>query len=469
VNRRSATVAYLLVVGLAVAYVIGAGYTTTYASLARWDYVPENWRPTTPLIAILAVIVASLAVTPVWPAWSIAAYSLLEFSLPRYGPELTFVCARHLLPLTALVGFLGCKVHEMRTSVAAKPSQLLLVRLTAALAVWAMISTAAALWREAGLDVDIRQHPTRYIGGLLLCLSGVAALRKPADFLVIVFSFSGAVVWRTVREPDSLPLDGNASELCAIALPLLVSAALVTTRWPLRIGAGVLAANFLRLIVQIQNRAGAVGAVAAIVGFWMQSRRRWLFAVPVLLVLAIGGVLLSNTGLANRLRGSVPGGDTYGSVHERLSTWRSALFAAGDHPVFGVGPGRFAGMLNRYNELSSLSVHNTFLAALTELGLPGFVLYSMLVLAAIAAAWRSARTSAAPWPAAAARGVSAALVAYAAAGMFTTRQDQAQFFILVGMAAALSAGGAALDASNSNDEPNVDTPAIAQPPVSPPC
>jgi hypothetical protein len=461
-QRSSVTLAYLLVVGSAVAYVIWAGRTATYASLAHWDYLPENWRPTASLITVLAAIVASLAVTPVWPAWSLAAYALVEFSLPRYGPELTFVCARHLLPLTALVGFLGCKTHQIRTSGAQRPNSSLLIRLTAALAIWAMVSTAAALWRESGLDVDIRQHPTRYLSGLLLCLSAVAAVRKPADFLTIVLSFTGAIIWRTVREPGSLPLDGNASELCAIALPLLAGAALVQTNWPLRIGLGVLAANLLRLIVQIQNRAGAVGAVAAIIGFCMQSRRRWLFAAPVLFILAMGAFFLSDTGLANRIRGSVPGGVSFDSVHDRLSTWRSALIASSEHPVFGVGPGRFSGMLHRYNELSSLSVHNTFLAALTELGVPGFLLYSMLVMAAIAASWRTARSAKSPWPAGAARGVSAALIAYATAGMFTTRQDQAQFFILVGMAAALTGSDASHRTSNGRSECRIDAPTTTQ-------
>jgi O-antigen ligase len=77
------------------------------------------------------------------------------------------------------------------------------------------------------------------------------------------------------------------------------------------------------------------------------------------------------------------------NVASRQELWKGALRMAGDHPLLGVGPGRFGVESRRYVRNSPLAidnpvVHNTYLQVLAETGIIGLVLF----LAFVGTTWR---------------------------------------------------------------------------------
>jgi O-antigen ligase len=60
------------------------------------------------------------------------------------------------------------------------------------------------------------------------------------------------------------------------------------------------------------------------------------------------------------------------STLERLDCWASAISIWRSHPLLGVGLGQF-------DEYNYMTAHNSYLLALAELGLPGMLLFSIVV------------------------------------------------------------------------------------------
>jgi len=72
------------------------------------------------------------------------------------------------------------------------------------------------------------------------------------------------------------------------------------------------------------------------------------------------------------LLGGRSGEEASSSTMERLDCWAEALSMSRSHPFLGVGLGQFG----EYNDLTA---HNSYLLALSELGVPGMVLFTIIV------------------------------------------------------------------------------------------
>lgn len=84
--------------------------------------------------------------------------------------------------------------------------------------------------------------------------------------------------------------------------------------------------------------------------------------------LLIGGVLA----LPLLLLGGRGGEDASSSTMERVDCWAEALSMWREHPLLGVGLGRFT-------EYHYMTAHNSYLLALAELGLPGMLLFGLVL------------------------------------------------------------------------------------------
>lgn len=84
--------------------------------------------------------------------------------------------------------------------------------------------------------------------------------------------------------------------------------------------------------------------------------------------LAVGSVLAAPL----LLLGGRSGEEASSSTMERLDCWAEALSMSRSHPLLGVGLGQFG----EYNDLTA---HNSYLLALSELGVPGMVLFTIIV------------------------------------------------------------------------------------------
>jgi O-antigen ligase len=72
------------------------------------------------------------------------------------------------------------------------------------------------------------------------------------------------------------------------------------------------------------------------------------------------------------LLGGRSGTEASSSTLERLDCWASALSIWRSHPLLGVGLGQF-------DDYNYLTAHNSYLLALAELGLPGMLVFSVIV------------------------------------------------------------------------------------------
>jgi hypothetical protein len=70
--------------------------------------------------------------------------------------------------------------------------------------------------------------------------------------------------------------------------------------------------------------------------------------------------------------GGRSGEEASSSTLERLDCWASALSIWKGHPFFGVGLGQFT-------EYNYMTAHNSYLLALSELGLPGMLVFSIII------------------------------------------------------------------------------------------
>ena len=77
----------------------------------------------------------------------------------------------------------------------------------------------------------------------------------------------------------------------------------------------------------------------------------------------------------------------------RLRLWQTGLGSVRENPVFGSGPGSVSGLVNHDERIAQYShLHNLYLQLLVELGVVGFMLFSIMVLAlfrSILVAYRS--------------------------------------------------------------------------------
>jgi hypothetical protein len=201
-------------------------------------------------------------------------------------------------------------------------------------------------------------------------------------------------------------------------------------------------------------------------GLWLTASRAALFAAPAACLLAL--VLVPGLGgrlgrgrtraLAAALVVALPTtlllvarGPDRASVRV-AAEGRYALAAAGvrmsvEHPVFGVGIGRFKALSTAYlapeyrRVIGSENAHNNLLQILAELGLAGFVPFAWLLVAVTRRVWpRSDGGGIDPLAVGAGTGVTAFILTCLAGHPLLIREVFCAFWLALGACAGLSGG-----------------------------
>jgi putative inorganic carbon (hco3(-)) transporter len=136
---------------------------------------------------------------------------------------------------------------------------------------------------------------------------------------------------------------------------------------------------------------GALVGVAAVVPWAVATRRVWVGGVLAGAVV-VGGVLLLAFTLWQPLiheRLAAKSKVATANVESRQAYWKAAAAMAADHPVLGVGPGRFGVesrnyVLNDPTGIVDPVVHNSYLEVLAEGGIPTLAFF----IAFVAGTWR---------------------------------------------------------------------------------
>jgi O-antigen ligase len=209
---------------------------------------------------------------------------------------------------------------------------------------------------------------------------------------VVLAALSGAVVAFAsvleVRSSGGAPLGySNANGALFASLAFAVVLVRVTTEASSR---GTRRATTVLTIVAATAcvLTGSVGAVAAaaiglaVGGGPAAAGRRWA-AIPLAaatVVATVGLVFAVALGAGP----DAPGSDSFGT---RAQLWRATAELAGDHPVTGIGPGRFQEESPVSVDLDLRRAHSAPLQVAAELGLPGLALFFALGAWVVAALW----------------------------------------------------------------------------------
>ncbi len=166
----------------------------------------------------------------------------------------------------------------------------------------------------------------------------------------------GRVRYRGVlQDPNELSLAGG------VGLPLAFAFSESRKKTVRRRIVSVLAVALVLLCAVLTGSRGGQIVVLTVLGAYGLMR----FGAKGLV---LGAVLAAPL----MLLGGRSGEEASSSTLERLDCWASALSIWRSHPVLGVGLGQFT-------EYNYMTAHNSYLLALSELGLPGLLIFSIIV------------------------------------------------------------------------------------------
>jgi hypothetical protein len=240
-------------------------------------------------------------------------------------------------------------------------------------------------------------------------------------------------------------LTANPNDLALmlnLILPLTL-ALIGQTRSPLRRGLlTFLAVLEAAGVIVTFSRAGFLTlAVILTIQLWRMARRGAMGWAVVVAAAGLSASLLLPGGYLARLGTIVDiQSDRTGSAQLR---WNDSVVAAryvADHPLIGAGAGMNTLALNEARGATWTKVHNVYLEYAVDLGLPGLVLFVLLVLACLRTA-SSVRRRATRFPglgelAGLAEGLQTSLTAFAVAAFFHPVAYHFYFYYLAGLAVA---------------------------------
>jgi O-antigen ligase len=197
------------------------------------------------------------------------------------------------------------------------------------------------------------------------------------------------------------------------------------------------------------SRAGLVALAAALVASVFIGGRRRVAVGLLVLVVGLATVGYFSFAASEQARERVT---TLGSGTGRTDLWTVAWRMIEDDPTRGVGVGNFRtasihfllepGTILRDDFIVDRPqvAHNSYLQVLSELGVPGLVLFGGLIAAGLLAAWRAVgefRQRGDPFMETCARAVVLALIALLVADFFASDQLNKELWLLLGLGPAL--------------------------------
>ena len=242
------------------------------------------------------------------------------------------------------------------------------------------------------------------------------------------------------------PLTENPNDLALmlnLILPLTVALVLLTRRPLLRaVLLVIIALNVTGVIVTFSRAGFLTLATTFLMYLWKLQRRRegrWAWAV---VVLALACVPLLPSGYSERLSTITDiQSDPTGSAQARWSDTVAAVHFVAKNPIIGAGVGLNALALNEERGPAWKVVHNMYLEYAVELGVPGLVMFLLLLVWCIQNTMLVQRRSEGV-PGLQelfylAQGIQISLVAFAVAALFHPGGFHFYFYYVAGLAVAL--------------------------------
>lgn len=385
---------------------------------------------------------------------------ILLLAPQNYVPALQPLRLALVAAVVGVIARLAASVHRRRALTVGGGA----MAITAGLVGWAVVTAPLSYWPGGSASFLVNDYfktvaifwllanAVDTLGRLgqmawaLTWLSVPLALTGLKHFLAGIFIEANHAVKRVegydaglTSNPNDLALMLNL--ILPLSLALLVTARTAKARaWLL-----VVVALQASCVVVTFSRAGFITLAVVCTLFAWRLLRRGHFGWSVGLVgVALVGLALVPSGYMARLATITNiDSDVTGSAQNRWSDTLAAGQFLGDHLVVGAGIGMNALAVNEIRGEKWTEVHNAYLEYGVELGLPGLVLFLMLVAACLRTL-RQVRRGTEPVPGLSrlswlAEGLSISIVAFAVAAFFHPVAYHFYFYLLAGLAVAAGA------------------------------
>ena len=422
----------------------------------------EWWRPASTLTPAAAPMVSTPPANTTAFAALIAFTVILLISPQEWFPAIKSLRIALLAATFAIAAHFASRMFgEVRALPLRREMAIALL-----LVVWAAITIPLSVWPGGsweqltdhlikaviffwliGTLVTTTQRLEAYLWVLALCSLPLAATALANYWSGVFITHSTSAVQRIAGYVGGAGLAGNPNDL-ALMLNLLLpltSALLVIAKRPW-LRAIALAALVLSVaaVIATFSRAGFITlAVIGVAAFGAMVRRGALAAAVIVVFMALGAFVVLPDQYFHRLATITNiDADTTGSAQGRWDDYFVSLEYIRMHPLTGAGLGQDLLALNETRGHSTWrSVHNAYLQAAVDLGVPGMLLLLLLLLASFSNARRvrraTLRSSSHSDLGVMASGITVSLLAFSVAAFFHPIAYQFYFFCLAGLAVAL--------------------------------
>jgi putative inorganic carbon (hco3(-)) transporter len=261
------------------------------------------------------------------------------------------------------------------------------------LMLWQGLTAALSDFRQVAMDQFILY--LKYIGPLALIHLAMTTKR---DIRIVAAVLAGSVaVWSSqagvftllngartdLGIPGGQMADRNDFAAAIVGTVPILFYFLVTYNWKFKfaVRTGILLALFLSVsaIFFSLSRGASLGLAAQLmlyVGY--VSKRKIRDTVAIACVVVIGFMMLPQDWFDRMSTIKVGAEQTEGSAKARMNLIMGAYRASLDHPVFGLGPGGWLEVAMSYTG-DDHNPHNIYLVLSSETGIPGLVLYLIVI------------------------------------------------------------------------------------------
>jgi probable O-glycosylation ligase (exosortase A-associated) len=424
----------------------------------------EWWRPETsasrPETAALAEVGIIATGSPV-PFWALIAFTVALLLAPQHSYPI--LAAVRIALLTAVIAIATHVYDRLRCG---RPLTILTpeIRITGYLLGWALVTLPFSYWPGGSVAVLFDLYLKTLTIFLLIAntVNSVARLRIIALALTVMAVpiclsginayLAGALSEDSTRSAARIvghegALTKNPNDLALILnliLPLTLALVFITRRAAFRLVLlGAVGLEAVAVIITF-SRAGFLSLASILAAYFWVIRRRpergWAYGGLILLVACLPflpGEYLTRLSTITNIEA-----DATGSAQHRYAQQIAAVNYVLKHPIVGAGIGM--NVLAMHEELGDwLFIHNVFLQYAADLGLPGLILFVMLLAASIRSA-RSVQRRTAEVPEHRdlfflATGIQMSLLAFTVSAFFSPVAYYFQFYYFAGLAVAVHA------------------------------
>jgi putative inorganic carbon (hco3(-)) transporter len=386
---------------------------------------------------------------------TLAYRALVLFSYYYFIRPEDFIPGLAVIPLGKIMGglaLLALLVGPKSKAGQKVPPELKVLTL---LLVQMLLTIPFASWRGGAFDSVVN----KFSKGVIVAYLIVFTLNKVSDLRKLLLIQVGTVALITVASVIINKTQGDG-RLMGIQKGILENpndlAINIAINFPLALAfligeKGVLSKIFwagsmavmLKAVVATYSRSGMVAlAFTLLICVWefgLKGRRPMLLVTAVVVAVIGFGVMFGTPHYLARLEslafGNIQGANDHGSLEGRKALLMASLRIMVEHPMFGVGPGNFAGFSGFWQP-----AHNTYTGLGAETGVPGLFLFVLLMALSLrkTAAVRklpgyAEHANIRLW----ASGLRAGLGAYLVGAMFATTEYNLFPYFMVGYICAL--------------------------------